>query len=92
MKPPQHATTLQYKSAVTQQAVGNSRTARRLALGVCSCAIAFIWLVVLPWWAHRSAMQARIEWLRARQIDPSAMVYTELEVMQPILRKLNRPR
>ena len=47
------------------------------------------WLVVLPWWADRAAMRAHLTWLNKHGIDPSAMYYTELEAMQPILQALN---
>jgi hypothetical protein len=59
------------------------------ALGGWVCVLGVIWLAVLPWWASRSAMQAHLDWLRARQVDPSAMYYTELEAMKPLLRDLS---
>jgi hypothetical protein len=53
-------------------------------------AITVIWLVVLPWLARQPSVDARIRRLDAQGIDPSAMYYTELESMRPILDDLNR--
>lgn len=54
-----------------------------------ACALAVIWLVVLPWLAGTRRMQRELDWLDQRGIDPSAMYYTELEAMKPILRRVN---
>jgi hypothetical protein len=51
--------------------------------------IAGVWLLVLPWLARRPAIGAYLRWLDERQIDPSAMYYTEVDAMKPILRRLN---
>ncbi len=64
-----------------------SRGLRKLA--VCCGAIGAFWLVVLPWLAGRPRMQEHLEWLDERRIDPSAMYYTELEAMRPILDRIN---
>ena len=63
---------------------------RILRLAVWTSAIAVVWLVVLPWLARQPAIDARIRRLDAQGIDPSAMYYTELESMRPILEELNR--
>ncbi len=57
-------------------------------LALASALVGLAWLVVLPWIAHRPAVQAHIDRLQREHIDPSAMYYTELEVMQPILERL----
>ncbi len=49
-----------------------------------------VWLVVLPWWAARPHMHEHLQWLDEKQVDPSAMYYTELEAMQPILTEMYR--
>ncbi len=54
------------------------------ALGV----LALVWLVALPWAANRPRMAAHLHWLEQEKIDPSAMYYTELEMMEPIFTKL----
>ncbi len=59
-----------------------------LSLGV----IAVVWCVVLPWIARRPVMEEHLNWLDDRGIDPSAMYYTELEMMDPILQRLERQR
>lgn len=78
------------QSGATQSAASLRAFRGYGALGLWSGAIALVWLVGLPWWAQRDTMRERIEWLHARQVDPSAMYYTELEAMKPILRELNR--
>lgn len=81
------------ESQQTVSCGSSSRTARPRSgwrkLALCCCAIGAVWLLVLPWMAQRSATRQRIDWLRDRQIDPSAMYYTELDAMRPILRRLN---
>jgi hypothetical protein len=48
-----------------------------------------IWLGLLPWLARRPTVANHLNWLREQRIDPSAMYYTELESMEPILDRLN---
>ena len=60
----------------------------RLGLGMIVCLLAVIWLQVLPWVAAQPKMAAHLEQLDKQGIDPSAMFYTELEAMEPILRRL----
>lgn len=52
-------------------------------------AIGLVWLVVLPWLAHRPHIDARLRWLDENQVDPSAMYYTEVEALKPVLKRLN---
>ena len=65
----------------------NKRGWRQLL--ICCFVIGFVWLVVLPKIASQPNVEARLDWLEERKIDPSAMFYTELEAMEPILEKLN---
>ena len=51
-------------------------------------AVALMWLAVLPWIASRPATAAYLDWLEKERIDPSAMYYTDLEMMEPILTRL----
>ena len=46
-----------------------------------------IWLVILPAYARQPKMRDHLQWLDDQGIDPSAMYYTELEVMEDILAK-----
>lgn len=48
------------------------------------------WLVVLPWMSQRPSSREYRRWLESRRIDPSAMYYTELESLGPVLERLNR--
>lgn len=56
-----------------------------VALLAATAAVACVWLVVLPAYARRPAMREHLQWLDDQGIDPSAMYYTELEVMEEIL-------
>ncbi|MFG0264497.1 MAG: hypothetical protein ACF8AM_05010 [Rhodopirellula sp. JB055] len=49
--------------------------------------LSIIWLVVLPAYARQPEMHQHLKWLDDRGIDPSAMYYTELDVMDDILAK-----
>ncbi len=46
------------------------------------------WCVILPAVAERPQMKLHLQWLKEKHIDPSAMFYTELDVMDGILHKL----
>ena len=49
--------------------------------------IAYIWIVLLPGVAEWPSVKSHIRWLDQKGIDPSAMYYTELEVMETILQR-----
>jgi hypothetical protein len=51
--------------------------------------LAGIWLGLLPWLARRPSVARYLHWLDQQRVDPSAMYYTELESMEPILERLN---
>ena len=59
-------------------------------LAVAVVLIVLVWCLVLPQLATLPRMQAYTEWLDERGIDPSAMYYTELDAMRPILDRLER--
>lgn len=61
--------------------------ARLLALSGWVAAITLVWTVLLPGYATTTRMRDRLDWLEEKQIDPSAMYYTDLEAMDRILRK-----
>ena len=44
-----------------------------------------IWLVVVPRVQRHAGYQARQQLLRSRQVDPSAMFYTELDCLETAL-------
>ena len=43
-----------------------------------------IWLLLLPFLSTQPTIAARIERLESKGIDPSAMFYTELDIMDDI--------
>jgi hypothetical protein len=47
------------------------------------------WLVALPWIARQPAELESWRQLQGSKIDPSAMYYSELKAMEPILDRLN---
>ena len=55
-------------------------------------AIVVLWLAVLPRIADLPPVQAHIDFLEQRQIDPSAMFYTELEGMGEVRARMARIR
>ncbi|TWT49600.1 hypothetical protein Pla22_47970 [Rubripirellula amarantea] len=67
-----------------------ARPNRRPLLSFVTCVLGIIvtWTVILPWVSSRPAVHQRLEFLDRRGIDPSAMYYTELDVMDDILDRL----
>ncbi|MCC9656791.1 hypothetical protein [Rhodopirellula halodulae] len=63
---------------------------RMAAFGLVVGLLAIVWLILLPAYARQPKMQAHLHWLDEEGIDPSAMYYTELEVMEDILAKQRR--
>lgn len=66
------------------------RCQQYIRLALATSLIAVIWLQVLPWIAEQPEMAAHLEHLDEHGVDPSAMFYTELEAMEPILRRLEQ--
>jgi hypothetical protein len=58
-------------------------------LGAISAIVAAIWLLGLPWLSKFPPMAARLDWLDEQRVDPSAMYYTEVEALKPVLERLN---
>ncbi len=52
--------------------------------------LAAIWLVALPWLARQPQVSAHIEAQESQGIDPSAMFYSELEIVPPIAHRVER--
>ncbi|MCA9140829.1 MAG: hypothetical protein KDB00_28860 [Planctomycetales bacterium] len=53
-------------------------------------AIVVIWGGVLPRLAETETVQNRNRWLDEHKIDPAAMFYTDLPMMDDVLRKTER--
>lgn len=69
----------------------NLRTAKTrgwLALTSWLAVIAVVWLYLLPMLSQRPSATARLRWLEQKGIDPSAMFYTELPLMEELLEKI----
>lgn len=58
---------------------------QRLVIAITT--IAAVWLIVLPWVGRHETVRDHIQFLDERDIDASAMYYTELDAMEPILKK-----
>ena len=50
-----------------------------LRLACATVAIAVVWLVVLPWVAGRPAVARHLRAMDEGEVNPAAMVYTELD-------------
>ena len=62
---------------------------RRYAmLALTSSLVAAVWMVLLPWFAEQPTVEARLQFLEQRGIDPIAMYYTELDAMDEILDRI----
>lgn len=55
------------------------------ALAVCALVVATIWLVLLPGMTRRPEIQSDLKRLRSQAINPSAMYYTELEMIGDVI-------
>jgi len=65
-----------------------SATRRTAWLAATIVVIASVWLIVLPRCGRIPAIREHLQMLEDRGIDPSAMFYTELESMGPLLERL----
>jgi hypothetical protein len=69
-----------------------TQSAPLIRLVAWTISIAAVWLIVLPWLAIQPSIDSQVQWLEEQGVDPSAMFYTELEVMKPILQRFNERR
>ncbi|WP_372896282.1 hypothetical protein [Stieleria sp.] len=58
---------------------------RRVRFLAVILAVLVVWGVVLPRLATTRTVRERTQWLEQHQIDPAAMYYTELPLMDRIL-------
>ena len=54
-----------------------------------SCVV-LLWLVVLPWLGRQAQVVEHIQTLQEQRIDPSAMYYSELEILPAIAHRVER--
>lgn len=52
--------------------------------------LAFVWLVLLPWIARQPQVTQHIQQQEHLGIDPSAMFYSELEIVPAIAHRVER--
>lgn len=60
----------------------------RLAVAVAG--IWVLWCVVLPTVSNWGPIREHIDFLESKRIDASAMFYTELETLEPTIRRLEK--
>ncbi|RMG40455.1 MAG: hypothetical protein D6725_03355 [Planctomycetota bacterium] len=65
---------------------------RWLSLMAAGAAVAVVWGWLLPVVMQRPQVRRRWENLQRQGIDPSALYYTDLEMMEGLLRELERRR
>jgi hypothetical protein len=58
------------------------------SLAAAGLVMMLIWGWLLPWLSHQQMVKRRLDFLDAHGIDASAMYYTELDVMDRILDRL----
>lgn len=51
--------------------------------------LGLFWLIVLPRLAETPQLRAKIEFLEEKQIDPSAMYYTDLENVEETVQRIH---
>ena len=73
-----------------EDTVNVSRGRVRLAL-IC-IAIACVWCWLLPRLAQTDTVRKRSNWLEERGIDPAAMYYTDLPLLEPVLQRIEGRR
>jgi hypothetical protein len=61
-----------------------------LQLGLWVLGLSGLWLLALPAISRTPRISEELRLLDERGIDPSAMFYTELEIMKPLLHRLER--
>jgi len=62
----------------------------RLKLALAILTVAAIWLGALPWLAVIPPIRRHIELQERQGIDPSAVFYSELEILPPIAHRYER--
>ncbi|EMI52721.1 hypothetical protein [Rhodopirellula sallentina] len=67
-----------------------ARFLRAASFSLVIAVLSIVWLVLLPAYARQPKMRQHLQWLDEKGIDPSAMYYTELEIMDEILAKQRR--
>jgi hypothetical protein len=76
-------------SATIDQPAGFRRHARTCLLATLA-ALAFVWLVLLPWLSRQPAVREHIHTQERQGINPSALYYTDLEILPPIVHRIER--
>ncbi len=66
----------------------SARVGKYIRFAIAMSVVAIMWTVVLPWLAARPQIAQHLDRLEAQGIDGGAMFYTELDAMEPILRRI----
>jgi hypothetical protein len=77
-------------SAESRNRSASHRLRGRLCFALVVVAVGVVWLVALPRLAKQAQIAARVEWLKEKRINPAAMYYTEVEALDPILKRMDR--
>lgn len=71
-------------------ASARGRTTGAMPLLAWLAGIGGLWLIALPALSRCAPVAGKLERLDRQGVDASAMYYTELEAMKPILERINR--
>ncbi len=81
--------TAKHRSQTTNLRSTMRRGRPAFSLLLAALSIMLVWCWILPWLSARPSISHRLQFLDQRGIDPSAMYYTELAVMEPILERID---
>lgn len=76
----------QHSDSIQERPRSNAWLRFAVALGC----IAVLWLMVLPWLTRREQIAEHIQLQQQQRIDPSAMYYSELEILPAIAHRVER--
>lgn len=75
----------------TEPAQSPTRAIERWArLGFSLLVVSAVWLVGLPWLGKFSPVAEHIKNQQTQGIDPSAVFYSELEILPPVVHRIER--
>lgn len=63
---------------------------RVMAFFVAVALVATVWLALLPWLGRQGPIRRHVEQQQQTGVDPSAMFYSELEILPPLAHRVER--